>query len=401
MLVLAASCGAHLSRGSLLGGVSMSAARCRYGAVQTSLLVTEWSASEKADLEALVNEGRGVAVAFSGCQMRVLTQCKLKGTYTWQRTTPSSDYVDIKNDVDLYTKLPLGAVSLSGELKRSGSLVVQTTVAGQKRLEGLTAAEVPMEGECAQATHVVNALSLGAFVLSAGGDESAEGSADVKGIGSAGGKGSRSAHVVRSAGDAQSCAAAADGTAPTGCSSPIQVFLAPIPGRAEAVGPPGTMKVDFESSSASTRWDVYVDDQATCTTPCSRWVDPTRPVVMRTRDLPDKLRVANLDPALGPVQITAEPKSFSEWATGVVFTAFGGLGVATGITLTSIGCGSSEFGGSTMCASGLITLGVSSVVTAGAIWMIFDSRPRAHVHPIFGTEMGGMVVWGPGVAGTF
>ena len=66
----------------------------------TSLLVTEWPASEKADLEALMSEGRGVAVAFSGCQMRVLPQCRLRGAYTWQQTTAGLDYVEIDSESD-------------------------------------------------------------------------------------------------------------------------------------------------------------------------------------------------------------------------------------------------------------------------------------------------------------
>jgi hypothetical protein len=366
----------------------MIAARCRWGATQTSVLVTEWSASEKADLEALLNQGGGVAVAFSGCSMRVLPQCKLKGTYAWQHTTPSSDYVAIENDADLYTKLPLGAVSLSGELKKSGNLTVQTTIAGQKRLEGLTPAEVPTDGSCAEATHVVNAISLGAFVLSGGGDEQISGSAEAR-IGSAGGSLSRSAHVIRSAGDANACSSATQDAPAQGCSSPIQVFLAPIPGRAEPVGPPGTVKVDFESANASTRWDVYVDDQATCTTPCSRWVDPTHPLVMRARDQADKVRIADIDPRQGPLQIDAEPEDRGNFTVGLVFTSLGGLGVVTGISLLGVGCSGISDG---MCTGGLITTGVSSIVTAGAIWLMLKAKPRSHVHPIFG----------PGfVAGTF
>src|SRR5439155_1069894 len=137
-----------------------------------------------------------------------------------------------------------------------------TTVSGQKRLVGGGA--VPEGGECAQATHVVTAVSVGAFVLSAGGEGSEEANADVKGLG-AGGKRSRSSKIVRSAGDAAACSAATPEGPSPGCSSPIQVFLSPIPGRAEEIGPPGTVKVDFESESASTRWDAYVDDQPTCT----------------------------------------------------------------------------------------------------------------------------------------
>src|SRR5688572_18181600 len=108
--------------------------KCRVAASQQSPLVTEWPASEKANLEALLRAG-AVAVAYSGCNMRVLPQCQVRGGYRWQRTTPSTDNLEINNEDDLYARLPLGAASLEGELKRSGKLAVQTTVSGQLKLE--------------------------------------------------------------------------------------------------------------------------------------------------------------------------------------------------------------------------------------------------------------------------
>src|SRR4051794_12114779 len=63
--------------------------KCRVAASQTSPLVTEWPASEKANLEVLSHNG-AVAVAYSGCSMRVLPQCRVRGNYQWMRTTPST-----------------------------------------------------------------------------------------------------------------------------------------------------------------------------------------------------------------------------------------------------------------------------------------------------------------------
>src|SRR5215831_14907230 len=105
-------------------------AKCKAAASQASPLVTEWPASEKANLEALLMQGT-VAVAYSGCSMRVLPQCRPKGHYNWQHTTPTADVLSINNEDELYSKLPLGAVSLEAELKRSGNLEVKTVVSGQ------------------------------------------------------------------------------------------------------------------------------------------------------------------------------------------------------------------------------------------------------------------------------
>ena len=42
--------------------------------------------------------GPSVAVAYSGCSMRVLPQCKVRGTYRWQRTTPATDNLEITSE---------------------------------------------------------------------------------------------------------------------------------------------------------------------------------------------------------------------------------------------------------------------------------------------------------------
>jgi hypothetical protein len=360
--------------------------RCQVGASQTSVLVTEWAAAEKANLEGMLGGG-AVAVVFTGCQMRVLPQCRLAGSYYWQRTTPSSDRIDIRGEADLYAKLPLGAVSLSGELSRSGSLEVLTTVSGQVRLQGMTGADVPNQPECSEATHVVSALTLGAFVLSAGDELKASAAADVRIAGQAGGSYARTGKVVRSAGNAGACVSATGEAPSADCSSPIQVFLSPIPGRAPPPGPPGSVRVDFLSASDSVRWDVYVDDQATCTTPCSRWVDPSRPLLLRTReDAPDKLLVGRLDPGAGPLQVSARPLARGQLATGIVFTALGGLDLITGIALTAIGCSSDDH--PTMCSAGLINMATGSVVTTGAVWLVLTSRARFGVRPVFGGPPG-------------
>jgi hypothetical protein len=374
-------------------------ARCQYGATQTSVLITEWTASDKADFEALMQSGHGVAVAFSGCQMRVLPECQLGGGYLWQRTTPSTDYVQIANDADLYAKLPLGAASLGGELSRAGSLTVTTTVAGQDVLQGVGVEDLPNSQDCADATHIIQAVSMGAFVMTAGSQVSGGADVSAAGIGEVGGSASQTAQVIEAAGDTNACAQTGDNAPAGDCDSPIQVFLTPIPGRAPPPGPPGTIGVDFESQSPQARWDVYVNDQATCTTPCNWWVDPNRPVVMRTRDFPDQVQLERLDASQAPLQITAVPTAMGEQAAGITFTTLGGLGAAAGITLGSIGCFGNHPG---MCTAGIITFLPTAVLTAASIWIILDAQPRAVVQPLFGDEtIAGLHLSPTGVSGTF
>jgi hypothetical protein len=363
--------------------------KCRVAASQASPLVTEWPASEKANLEVLSHQG-AVAVAYSGCSLRVLPQCRVRGTYQWQRTTPATDSLSINDADDLYAKLPLGAATLEGELKRKGSLTVKTVVAGQLRLDGATVADVGTDGACAQATHLLTALSVGAFALDAGAERSGSLGASVP-VGEAKVERSISAERLRAAGDFDACSqSSADGPA-ANCASPIQVFLTPLPGRAADEGPPGTVKVDFVSSDASGRWDVYADDKVVCTTPCASFVHPAHPIMLRGRGdgmlsmaRLDSVEVPNLLGESAPhLQLEAHPTARGQWVAGMTFMALTGMAVVTGAVLTPIGCSrnpvSNELSG--MCEAGLITLGVGAVTFAGSLWLFLDARPYADVTP--------------------
>src|SRR5689334_21907299 len=171
LVLLSSGCSAAGFAGSAVPDSPLSTgSRCQVGQAASSPIVTEWSASEQANLEVQLRAGGGVAVEFTGCEMRVIPECRLRGSYAWQRTSASTDSFDIENQDQLFAKMPLGAAALSGELARSGRLAVQTTVSGQLRLMDMNAAEVPNEGPCARATHVVGALSIGAFSLYRGGE---------------------------------------------------------------------------------------------------------------------------------------------------------------------------------------------------------------------------------------
>lgn len=201
-------------------------ARCSVAASHEQPLVTEWPASYKARLEAML-QGGAVAVEYSGCDLKIVDRCRLSGSYAWRKTTLSVDTTDIQDEDDLYAKLPLGAASLSGQLKTSGSLHVQTTVAGQLQLVGKAADDATSGAECARATHLVTALSVGAFRLVAGGSAKARGGVEVGATGIGGSAGQTRA-VVRSAGDASSCERATKDDPSPECRSPIQIFLTPI-----------------------------------------------------------------------------------------------------------------------------------------------------------------------------
>ncbi|HZN92670.1 MAG TPA: hypothetical protein VFB81_08185, partial [Myxococcales bacterium] len=210
-----------------------SPAKCREALSQGAPLLTELSATEKANLEILTRSG-AVAVSYTGCSMQVLYNCRLGGRYYWYAVSPTSDSFEINDEDQLYAKLPIGAVGLEADLQRWGKLNVQTSVSGQLRLDGLQPADIPVDGECARATHVIGALSVGAFVMSTSGGHSAGGGVNTWVVG-AGGKAGQGSSVVRAAGQPDTCSQTSEQAPPQSCRSPIQAFLWSIPSRSAPV----------------------------------------------------------------------------------------------------------------------------------------------------------------------
>jgi hypothetical protein len=355
--------------------------RCRIAANHENPLVTEWPASEKANLEALIRDGP-VIVSYSGCTMKMLPTCRPKGAYAYRRTTTSTDTVEIHNADELFAKLPLGALSLEGELKRSGRLAVQTTVAGQLNLGGFEAKD--FGAGCERATHIVRALSVGTFKLRSGGSAMVGGSASVAGIGSGQGSSSREEVTMREAGSPSLCDQGTEAAPHASCASPIQVFLSPLPASIVDRGPPGMIKVKFLPVRAEEKWEVVVGDRSLCTTPCERWVDPAMPYSLKfdpgfwSRN--QYWEVPDLRPHLHEqrVEVKVDPTNTAALFGGIVITSFSGIAVATGTALTAVGCSK----GTGLCTAGLITLPIGLIGLVPGIWMMIDSKGTVHVAPM-------------------
>lgn len=269
---------------SALPGDPTPLAKCGVTASHAEPLVTEWPASQKARLEALLSRG-AVAVEYVGCDMRIVDACALPGSYAFKRTTLAKDQVEIGDEDELYAKMPLGAASLSGELARSGRIAVQTVVAGQLQLSGASAKDVPADGACAKATHIISGVSVGAFKLLSGGKTKVSAGGGALGV-EAGGSTAREEEIVRESGDPKACEKTTD--APdTSCSSPIQLFLEALPrhaeteglaareGQADAAPKPGSWRVEYLPESDDQRWALIGSDgRLVCDLPCTRWTPP-------------------------------------------------------------------------------------------------------------------------------
>jgi hypothetical protein len=257
--------------------------------------VTEWPASEKSRLESLLAT-RTVAVAYSGCDLRIVEACRLDGGYDWRQTTLSTDAVEINDADELYAKLPIGAVSLEGELSRSGRLAVETTVAGQFERTGPPLPLIERKGPCAEVTHFVSAVSIGAFKLKSGGALGARGGVDAYGAGARVDV-KRSEVVLREAGAPESCVDATPDAPASACRSPIQIFLQEAKRKLtheerlareeeEQARLTGAVQLTLEPPPGEAApWSLRREDEvALCELPCTRWVPPASGYEVRRDD---------------------------------------------------------------------------------------------------------------------
>lgn len=368
-------------------------AKCKVAASATSPLVTEWPASQKAYLEGLTSR-QAVAVAYSGCELRIVDACRLPGKYAWHRTTPATDTLEITNADDLWAKMPIGAAGLEGELARKGRLAVNTTISGQLELEGLDAKTAATDASCAGVTHVVSAVSVGAFRLLSGAGASAQGGAKAFGMG-AGGSTSREETVLREAGDPAACGQAGD-TAPQNCASPIQLFLQPVQtpsgapqapvaaGAAAAGASPLAIEVTFPTVDDH-HWALHdANGTILCDVPCTKSVPPGSGWYLESTssgggstdhlDIPARLPHAPGSHATADYQAERGAPFLSKltfWGLGVP-AAIGGVVAASFGAADLAGGNSDNFGGF------LIGTGVLYLAIAGATaWWYFWSHPAS------------------------
>lgn len=98
--------------------------------------------------------------------------------------------------------------------------------------------------------------------------------------------------------------------------------------------PPGATRATFMSTDAA-RWDVRLDSNAVCSTPCAGHRSTAVHHVA--------LAGALAEPPLGRISPArrrpgaGKPRADGALAGGVTFTSLSGLGLATGITLTAVG----------------------------------------------------------------
>ncbi len=236
--------------------------KCGVTKSQAEPLIVEWPSTARAKLESKAKQGL-VAVRYQGCEMEVLDRCKAPGAYGYSGVSRKNDHVAIRDADELYANVPLGAAKLEATLQKKGQLDVAMTIVG--RLESDRSAVRPdeLEGDCDGATHMITALTVGAFVFSAGAEAAVGGGATVLGA-KGGAKGASSREELTKDGDPARCekAASTDKAPPEGCMALIRVEVVPLgglPSRTPAPPPNSDQSMFCASGALGSCYDTHED----------------------------------------------------------------------------------------------------------------------------------------------
>jgi hypothetical protein len=225
-------------------------AKCGVIKSRSRPLIVEWPPGDRLALESQMKRGL-VAVRYEGCEMEVLRQCHADGAYSYSATTAQTDNVSIKNGDDLYASIPVHAASFEAKLKTAGELNVGMVMVGSYESDKTGVRFRDLTGSCDRATHVIVAMTTGAFEFSAGAEGHVSGGVAIGGFGAGANSDSKKEMLTRG-GDPASCAKATrkDKEPPEGCGGLLRVevvALGDTPSAATSGGtctpfdPPGDM----------------------------------------------------------------------------------------------------------------------------------------------------------------
>jgi len=216
-------------------------AKCKVAKSQSEPLIVEWPDAARGRLESVSRRGL-VAVRYEGCELAVLPRCTVKsgGGYGYSPITRKQSKITIKDADELYASMPVGAVKLESKLQLAGQLNVQMTIVGRYESATQNVYREDLEGECAEATHVIAALTVGSFMFSAGSEAEVGGgvSTVVPAVGG-GAKSSAARETIQHDGDEASCTRAtiADKAPPEGCGALLQIEVMPLAKGVKAAAP--------------------------------------------------------------------------------------------------------------------------------------------------------------------
>jgi hypothetical protein len=215
--------------GELLDQTAVGRARCQSAREQQLRpFVVEWDATDLAQFEAQASHDL-VLVKYEGCALTVLYSCvdgSVPGRYGRyappQFTSGAMERIDIRNQDELFAKLPLGVASFGGRVQQGEALHLQYFVTGMATAtrDTLARGSIAANPACAEATHFVWQYHVGAFELAGSKGSEALASAGIGDLGG-GAKSTREASSLKQAGNLASCST----NQQRDCRAPIRLVL--------------------------------------------------------------------------------------------------------------------------------------------------------------------------------
>ncbi|MBK8261145.1 MAG: SUMF1/EgtB/PvdO family nonheme iron enzyme [Nannocystis sp.] len=243
----ASACGRDRLDTGLAPLATPSQARCGVIKSRDRPVIIEWPSADRANLEQQIRRGdKIVVVRYEGCEMEVLRDCAAPGAYRYAAVQRKEESSSLKDEDELYAKIPLGAAQLVGELKSHGALELTMTIVGGYESSSASLPRHQLTGACEGATHLVRSLTVGAFTLSSGRGAEARVGAEAWGAG-AGGRTARERGALRSDGDPRSCHSGDDDAPPDQCGALLRLEVVPLgeaaaPRRRARPCPPDTVE---------------------------------------------------------------------------------------------------------------------------------------------------------------
>lgn len=229
-VVIAVACSPGAATQSAAQAPTIPGGECKTSSPSLRPLVVEWPSSDRLALEAQAARGT-VVVHYAGCKLDVLRHCRAPGGYRFDAATRQDDHVAIRSSDELRANMPAYALQLEGKLERAGKLDVDMSLVGALVSDVADVHASMLEGDCAGATHVVSALTVGAFEFGTKADARAGASVKAAGAGASGTSESMK-EVLARAGDRRACddARADSRTPPPGCGAVVRLDMRPISG---------------------------------------------------------------------------------------------------------------------------------------------------------------------------
>jgi hypothetical protein len=196
--------------------------------------IIEWDATDASSFQARAATDV-VFVRYEGCTLQIIDTCNndsVRGAFgsyqpvDW--TSGALEKIDIANEDELYSKLPLGVASLGRRVRDGEKFHMEYFVSGTRRATRpfVYRGEIDRVPGCRGVTHVVYGFNLGAFALGSSSQRRSEHEAAVLGAGG-GGTSSKSTVAEKHGGDLASCRAeTAKDTA--SCQVPVRLTLREI-----------------------------------------------------------------------------------------------------------------------------------------------------------------------------